>query len=313
MRSTIASAAWPDGGDQHGDAGLLQRVGEEAQRLRANRRRPARCRAAGRRQPWLCPPRRRRVRKAVKPAEVEGLDDSARSASTKARLFGRARAGRRAWPRCRAHSRSRPAAAVRATMVGAGRGSGAGLRLAARAGASSLDPVEAEMHRRACRAAAARRTAWRCASSWPSSAGGRRRLADIGRQHHDRRRLAALAQLLDQLPAVHAGHRDVDEEEIGPDALDQRQAFRRRRRPSARRSRAAPASRASARDGPRCRRRRRWCGAGRYSRRSCGSGRRRRLGRSMADSISRTLKVRPLPRSLLDGDLAAQRAASAAW
>ena len=55
---------------------------------------------------------------------------------------------------------------------------------------------------------------------------GRRRIADIGRQHQDRRRLAVFPEPGDKLPAVHAGHGDVDQEQIGLDAFNQRQAVR---------------------------------------------------------------------------------------
>ncbi len=51
-------------------------------------------------------------------------------------------------------------------------------------------------------------------------------VADIGGKHQDRRALPRLAQTRHQLPAAHAGHGDVHQKEIRPDAFDQRQAVR---------------------------------------------------------------------------------------
>ena len=166
-------------GDQHGDARSLQRLGEEAERVgrivddeddvAGFQRLSHRCRSL--------PARRYSARSR------SGADGRA---SPRRRARGRARhRARRAWPRCRAHSRSgrdatarrrgasagaaRPAAGT--TIASAGRGAAVHSSRSRRPDAvEKLGEIEGLGQRVVMGVVLAPR---------------RRRLADIGRQHHD--------------------------------------------------------------------------------------------------------------------------------
>ena len=189
--------------------------------------------------------------------EFEGLDMGAHDLGEMA-VFRHPWQGQSAWPRCRGHSRSRRAGSVPAHGAAPGCGKRAPIstvdRLARHVG---IDPFEPQMQ------VASLSCSWRIStglasvSLWslpamsPAAA-----IADIGRQHDDRRRLAGLAQTAQRAPSHScrawryrrgrgpAVTPSISVRHSGRRVRRQHDEIERRQRP-----------RASVRGGPRCRRR----------------------------------------------------------